>query len=72
MAVDPASRGAGIARALVARAAHDLVGRVELITVFLLSGSTSESRRAVFLALGFRPHPEHINLLSASPTALGR
>jgi GNAT superfamily N-acetyltransferase len=70
LAVEPAFRGGGVARSLVARAAADLADRVEKWTVFPMSGRTAESRRAVFLALGFRPDPDHPNLLLASPHEL--
>lgn len=70
LAVDPTRRRAGVARCLVMRAAGDLVGRVERITVFPMSGRTSRSRREVFLALGFRPDPGHESLLHAVPHEL--
>jgi GNAT superfamily N-acetyltransferase len=70
LAVEPAFRESGVARSLVARAAADLADRVHRWTVFPMSGQAAASRRAVFLALGFRPDPEHGNLLLASPDEL--
>ena len=70
VAVRPKSRRCGVARSLVARAAADLVGVVERVMVFPMTGTGHESRRAVFEALGFRAEPAHDNLLAASPLEL--
>lgn len=70
LAVDPPARGRGVARSLIHRAGADLAGSVERLAVFPMTGSGSESRRGVFVALGFRPSAEHPNMLEAPPVEL--